>query len=172
MGGGIICPPPDGVILRHPSSARVKKGDRSDPGNYRPISILSVVSKLCEKLINWQLSSYLEKNHVRAQSQHGFRSGHSTETAMLDTVSYLISNRDAGRVTTMLTADTSRAFDSVEHRRLLEKLTWYGVDDHWFRNWLTDRTQRIQGSGAPPLPITHGVVQGSNLGPNCFNLYL
>ena len=148
-----------------------KKGDPADPGNYRPISILSVVGKLCEKLVNSQLSSYLEKNHILSKSQHGFRSGHSTETAMLDTVSYLITNRDSGRISTMLAADTSKAFDSVEHNRLLEKLGWYGINSHWFKDWLADRTQQVQGSSVPPLPITHGVIQGSNLGPKLFLLF-
>ena len=148
-----------------------KKGDRDDPGNYRPISILSVVGKLCEKLVNSQLSSYLEKNHILTNSQHGFRSGHSTETAMLETVRFLIQNRDAGRVSIMVAADTSKAFDTVEHNRLLEKLSWYGIDNHWFKDWLSDRAQQIQGNSAPPLPITHGVVQGSNLGPKLFLIF-
>ena len=75
-----------------------KKGDRAKPDNYRPISILSVAGKLCEKLISNQLSTYLERNQILTSSQHGFRLGHSTETAMLETVNYLITNRDSGRI--------------------------------------------------------------------------
>lgn len=101
-------------------------------------------------------------------SQHGFRVGHSTETAMLETVNYLITNRDSGRISTVLAADTSKAFDSVEHGRLLEKLAWYGIEDHWFRDWLSDRTQQIQGS---TLSITNGVIQGSILGPKLFLVF-
>ena len=76
-----------------------------------------------------------------------------------------------GLVSTLLAADTSRAFDSVEHGQLIDKLGWYGVDRHWFDDWLRDRTQRIQGSGARALPVTHGVVQGSLLGPRLFLIF-
>ena len=148
-----------------------KKGDRSDPGNFRPISILSVVSKLCEKVVCLQLSSYLEKNHILCENQHGFRSGHSTETAMLETVNFISDSMDQRHVTTLLTADTSRAFDTVEHSRLLEKLGWYGIEQHWFKDWLTNRTQKIQGGRAESLPVTHGVVQGSLLGPKLFLIF-
>ena len=148
-----------------------KKGDRADPANFRPVSILSSVGKICEKLVSLQLSSYLDKNHILCDSQHGFRSGHSTETAMLETVNYLTENRDLGKVSALLAADTSRAFDSVEHERLLAKLGWYGIEDHWFRDWLSDRSQIIKGSTSESLPVTHGVIQGSLLGPKLFLLF-
>ena len=77
---------------------------------------------------------------------------------------------DNGLVSTLTTTDTSKAFDSVQHCRLLEKLGWYGVDCHWFRGWLDGRTQRVSGCSTP-LPVTHGVVQGSTLGPILFLLY-
>ena len=76
-----------------------------------------------------------------------------------------------GLITTLLAADTSRAFDSVEHEQLIDKLGWYGVDWLWFDDWLCNRTQRIQGSSAGALPVTHGVVQGSILGPRLFLLF-
>ena len=154
-----------------------KKGDPADPGNYRPISILSVVGKLCEKLVNSQLSSYLEKNHILSKSQHGFRSGHSTETAMLDTVSYLITNRDSGRISTMLAADTSKAFDSVEHNSLLEKLGWYGINSHWFKGsmppsighmellvWMqrADFSEHSQGFKSPGDPLNSSHFDAPN----------
>ena len=96
---------------------------------------------------------------------------HSTETAMLDSVSFISSCMDSGHISTLLAADTSRAFDSVEHERLLVKLGWYGIDSHWFRSWLSDRSQKIQGSSAASLPVTHGVVQGSLLGPKLFLIF-
>ena len=76
-----------------------------------------------------------------------------------------------GLITTLLAADTSRAFDSVEHKQLVDKLGWYGVDRHWFGDWLCNRTRRIQGSVAGALPVTHGVVQGSILGTRLFLLF-
>ena len=148
-----------------------KKGDRCDPGNYRPLSINSVPGKLCEKCVCNQLSPYLDQNHVLCNSQHGFRSGHSTETAMIDSLHFISSNMETGHICTLLAADTSRAFDSVEHERLMAKLGWYGVDRHWFDDWLQNRTQEIQGSGAGTLPVTHGVVQGSLLGPRLFLIF-
>ena len=107
-----------------------KKGDRCDPANLRPISISSVPGKPGEKCVSVQLSSYLDQNHVLCDNQHGFRCNHSTETAMIDALNFLSSRMELGHVSTLLAADTSRAFDSVEHKRLLDKLGWYGVDGH------------------------------------------
>ena len=140
-----------------------KGGNQDDPNNFRPISILSVVGKLCERIVANQLVAYLSECNVLCPNQHGFRPGHSTESAMLYAVNILTSNIDRGLVTLLTTTDTSKAFDSVQHSRLLEKLGWYGIDTHWFRDWLEGRSQRVVGSNIP-LPVTHGVVQGSILG--------
>ena len=148
-----------------------KKGDRCDPGNVRPLSINSVPGKLCEKCVCNQLSPYLDQNNVLCDNQHGFRLGHSTETALIDWLCSISTSMENGLITTLLAADTSRAFDSVEHEQLIDKLGWYGVDRLWFDDWLCNRTQRIQGSSAGALPVTHGVVQGSILGPRLFLLF-
>ena len=102
--------------------------------------------------------------------QYGFRPGQSTEAALLDAVTYTVNNIDSGRMTSLITADTSKAFDSVEHGRLLEKLGWYGIDQRWFRAWLSGRTQTVRGGSPQALPVSHGVIQGSILGPVLFTL--
>ena len=94
----------------------------------------------------------------------------STEAALLDAVTYSVNNIDRGLVTSLVTADTSKAFDSVEHGRLLDKLGWYGIDPRWFAAWLGGRTQTVSGA-TEVLEVTHGVIQGSILGPILFIIF-
>ena len=147
-----------------------KKGDTGDLNNYRPISILSTVAKLCERVVCSQLMTYLSEQHVLCPEQYGFRPGLSTEAAMLDAVTFATDCVDSGDVAPLVTIDTSKAFDSVEHGRLLDKLGWYGVEPDWFAAWLSDRCQTVRG-GTHSEPVTHGVVQGSVLGPILFLLF-
>ena len=148
-----------------------KGGNVHDPSNYRPISILPVLSKLCERVVCSQLMAYLLSHNLLCSEQYGFRPGLSTEAALLDTVTYITDNIDGGRVTSLVTADTSKAFDSVEHGRLLEKLGWYGIDQRWFRAWLGGRTQSIRGGSGEKLTVSHGIIQGSILGPVLFLIF-
>ena len=148
-----------------------KSGCANDVNNYRPVSIIPTVAKLAERVVCDQLMQYLLSHGVLCDEQHGFRPGRSTESAMLDAVSYITRSLDQGMVSCLATADTSKAFDSVQHGRLLDKLGWYGVDTHWFSDWLQDRHQRVRGGSVETVPITHGVVQGSILGPVLFLLF-
>ena len=149
----------------------LKAGCPDDQNNYRPVSVIPTVAKLTERVVCTQLVRYLLSHGVLCDEQHGFRPGRSTESAMLDAVSYITQHIDQGMISCLTTVDTSKAFDSVQHCRLLDKLGWYGVDTHWFRDWLRDRHQRIRGGSAETMPITHGVVQGSILGPALFLLF-
>ena len=90
---------------------------------------------------------------------------------MLDAVGYLIDGMDRGLIGCLTTADTSKAFDSVQHPRLLEKLGWYGIDTHWFDNWLSGRRQAVRGGEGDTQPITHGAIQGSLIGPVLFLIF-
>ena len=132
--------------------------------------MLPVVAKLTESVVCSQLLEYLTTHSVLTDAQHGFRPGRFTESAMLDAVGYLLESVDRGNIGCLTTADTSKAFDSVQHPRLLQKLAWYGIEDHWFRDWLRNRCQLTKG-GKTSLEITHGVVQGSLLGPILYIIF-
>ena len=110
------------------------------------MSVLPTVSKLAERVICDQLGEYLTSHDVICREQHGFCRSHSTKSAMLDAVQFIISETDRGRVVSNIASDTSKTFVSVEHGRLLEKIGWYGVDDHWFSDWLCDRRQIVKGA--------------------------
>ena len=148
-----------------------KSGGILDENNYRPVSILPTVSKLAERVICNQLMWYLVSCDIVCPEQHGFRPAHSTESAMLDAVSYISSHVDRGQVVSLIELLTPhKAFDSVEHGRLVDKLGWYGIYPWWFADWLSYRKQTVKG-GLEPLPVSHGVVQGSIIGPILFTIF-
>ena len=101
-----------------------KAGDRANLDNFRPISVLSVLSKITEKVICSQLSSYLLDNHILSSSQYAYRPCHSTEDALIDIVESLTTSLDNGLVSSITTIDLSKAFDSVDYNVLLNKLEW------------------------------------------------
>ena len=104
-----------------------KSGDLSNPGNYRPISIVQALSKIFEKVVGSQLSSYLKTNHILSPSQYAYRPSHSTEDALLDIAGWAAEKIDAGDVTSLTSIDLSKGFDSVDHSLVLNKHEWYGV---------------------------------------------
>ena len=148
-----------------------KSGDRSDVSNFRPISILSVLSKITEKVVSMQLVSYLLGNHLLTPLQYAYRPSHCTEDAMLDAVEWISQAVETGHVASLTTIDLSKAFDSVDHGVLLAKLGWYGVQSEWFLSYLSDRKQMVKGSSSL-LPLTHGVAQGSIVGPILFLIFI
>ena len=142
---------------------------KSEASNYRPISILPIVSKIIEKIIFNQLYEYLTTNNLLSESQHGFRPHHSTVTALLEATNNWYLNLDNGLLNGALFLDLKKAFDTVNHEILLRKLQIYGVDLHslrWFKSYLSNGKQStfVNGTQSSYLDILCGVPQGSVLG--------
>lgn len=145
--------------------------------NYRPISNLSFLSKTLERLISLQLLPYLQQSGLLPSRQSGFRANHSTETALLSLLSDIYTAMDNSHVTLLALFDASSAFDMVDPAILLCRLeTSFGLSGpplHWFRSYLTDRSQMVIMGDSRTLwvPVTFGVPQGSVLGPLLYILF-
>ena len=167
------------VTSRFPESWRLgtvvpiykQAGDPGTASNFRPITLLSHLSKIVEKVVSNQLSVYISRTNLLYKRQYAYRRCHSTEDAVLDAVDCIAQNIDSGFVSALIAADLSKAFDSVDHGALLCKLGWYGVDPSWFASYLGGRGQVVRGGSATPVAVSHGVPQGSIIGPILFSLF-
>ena len=153
-------------------------GDKDTLTNYRPVSNLSFVSKLLEKVVLDQLNSYLNENELLNKHQSGYRVGHSCETLLMGMFDDLLRDLDEGKVTGLFLLDMSAAFDTVDHGKLLEVLEGrFGVKGSvldWFASYLQTRTYRVnvEGELSRIIHLICGVPQGSLLGPVLFLLYI
>jgi hypothetical protein len=158
-------------ILKKPSL------DKDILKNYRPVSNLSFVSKITEKAVLSQLSTHMETNNLYTPVQSAYRSGHSTETALLCVQNDILCHLDDKKGVILVLLDLSAAFDTIDHNILLSRLqSRIGVTGqalNWFDSYLHDRYQSIiiNGQTSDPLRLLHGVPQGSVSGPSDFTSY-
>nr|VZI12352.1 unnamed protein product [Spirometra erinaceieuropaei] len=162
-------------------SARItplhKGGSKASANNYRPISLTSICCKLMEKIIKRELMRFLEQHNLLSDAQHGFRSGRSCVTNLLNCLERWTRSVDEGSALHVVYIDFKKAFDSVPHQRLLHKLSRTGVRGNllkWIQSFLLDRCQTVHvgGQKSTEVAVESGVPKGSVLGPTLFIIYV
>ena len=150
---------------------------RDDMKNHRPVSNLSFLSKILEKVVASRLNSHINSSHTSNDYQSANRKSHSTETALLKIHNDILSSMDDGRVTVLTLLDLPAAFDTIDHTILLRRLgNWFGVSGKaldWFKSYMTGRSRRITLGNclSSRSDLSFGVPQGSVLGPLLLTLY-
>ena len=151
------------------------KGSKKDCTNYRPVSLLSIPSKVIEHYICSILNDHFQTNSILSPHQWGFRSQHSTEDLLLRMTEDWYKAINDGKVIAVLFIDFKKAFDSVSHKILLKKLAAAGITGdlyEYISSYLSHRTQftKVNGVESERAKVDYGVPQGSLVGPTCFSI--
>ena len=154
-----------------------KSGDPLSLDNYRPISLLSSFSKILEKIMCTRLTDHLESNNLICNEQFGFRKNHSTFHPVIHLLNSITESSNNKKVSIAIFCDLRKAFDTCNSDILCKKLTKFGikgVEQQWFRSYLSERKQfvRVDDVQSDLLSIEKGVPQGSVLGPILFLMYI
>jgi hypothetical protein len=154
-----------------------KNNDDAAVNNYRPIALLPVISKLFEMVIHEQINKHMIINKLYYEHQYGFKQGHSTELASLELIDVITDKLDQGKLPFAVFLDLSKAFDTINHDILLNKLEYYGITgtaNNLLKSYLRDRTQYVEFDSAKSNTLNNniGVPQGSILGPLLFTIYI
>ena len=153
-----------------------KKNERTEPKNYCPVALLSILSKIMEKSVFQQVIKYMETNHLLHPSHHGFRKSHSTTTALLEMYDTWLEAFEDNKISAVVMLDLSAAFDVVDSSILLDKLELYGFRGNalsWLHSYLDGRQQQVYVDGvlSDPLEVEVGLPQGSILGPLLYIIF-
>ena len=152
-----------------------KKGSRLEVGNYRPVSLLCIISKILEKAVYVQLEKHLIDNNLLYEFQSGFRKSYSTDTCLINLIDTIRTENSQGLYAGMVLLDLQKAFDTVDHDILCKKLEIIGLNSSdWFKSYLKGRTQVViaNETRSESGTVTCGVPQGSLLGPLLFLCYV
>jgi len=154
-----------------------RKAHRNEPNTFRPVSNLSFISKLIEKIVETQLSEYLESHKILSKFQSAYRKFYSTETAILKIHNDILNSLDKNECTIAIYLDLSAAFDTLDHVKIIDRLKQIGLGYRsllWFQNYLRNRQYKVKVNDETSTVhnLKYGVPQGSILGPILFVIYI